>query len=49
MPEMDGLEALKHIRAFDPNAKVAMVTVELLQNRASNPVNQACTTAKRRV
>jgi two-component system chemotaxis response regulator CheY len=26
MPEMDGLEALKAIRALDPNAKVAMVT-----------------------
>ncbi len=26
MPEMDGLTALKHIREFDPNAKVAMIT-----------------------
>lgn len=26
MPEMDGLTALKEIRAFDPQAKVAMVT-----------------------
>ena len=26
MPEMDGLEALKQIRKFDPTAKVAMVT-----------------------
>jgi len=26
MPEMDGLTALKEIRAFDPSAKVAMVT-----------------------
>lgn len=26
MPEMDGLEALKQIKAFDPNAVVIMVT-----------------------
>ena len=26
MPEMDGLTALKEIRAYDPNARVAMVT-----------------------
>jgi two-component system, chemotaxis family, chemotaxis protein CheY len=26
MPEMDGLSALKEIRAFDPNAKVVMLT-----------------------
>lgn len=26
MPEMDGLTALKEIRAIDPNARVAMVT-----------------------
>jgi two-component system chemotaxis response regulator CheY len=26
MPEMDGLEALKEIRKFDPAAKIAMVT-----------------------
>lgn len=26
MPEMDGLTALKEIRAHDPNARVAMVT-----------------------
>jgi len=26
MPEMDGLTALKEIRAFDPSARVAMVT-----------------------
>lgn len=26
MPEMSGLEALKEIRKFDPNAKVIMVT-----------------------
>jgi len=26
MPEMDGLQALKEIRAFDPNAKVVMLT-----------------------
>jgi len=26
MPEMDGLTALKHIRAFDPEAKVVMLT-----------------------
>ncbi len=26
MPELDGLSALKEIRAFDPEAKVAMVT-----------------------
>ena len=26
MPEMDGLAALRAIRQFDPNAKVAMVT-----------------------
>jgi len=26
MPEMDGLTALKHIRAFDPQAKVVMLT-----------------------
>ncbi len=26
MPEMDGLTALREIRKFDPNAKVAMVT-----------------------
>ena len=26
MPEMDGLAALKEIRKFDPNARVAMVT-----------------------
>jgi two-component system chemotaxis response regulator CheY len=26
MPEMDGLTALKEIRAFDANARVAMVT-----------------------
>ncbi|HLG69685.1 MAG TPA: response regulator [Chloroflexota bacterium] len=26
MPEMDGLTALKEIRAFDPQARVAMVT-----------------------
>ena len=26
MPEMDGLTALKEIRAFDPNAKVVMLT-----------------------
>jgi len=26
MPEMDGLTALKEIRRFDPNARVAMVT-----------------------
>lgn len=24
MPEMDGIEALKHIRSIDPNAKVVM-------------------------
>jgi two-component system chemotaxis response regulator CheY len=26
MPEMDGLTALKEIRAYDPNAKVVMLT-----------------------
>lgn len=26
MPEMTGLEALKHIRSFDPDAKVVMIT-----------------------
>ncbi len=26
MPEMDGLQALKEIRAFDPKAKVVMLT-----------------------
>ena len=26
MPEMDGLTALKHIRSFDPQAKVIMLT-----------------------
>jgi two-component system chemotaxis response regulator CheY len=26
MPEMTGLEALKHIRSFDPDAKVIMIT-----------------------
>ncbi len=26
MPEMDGLTALKEIQAFDPNAKVIMIT-----------------------
>ena len=26
MPDMDGLTALKHIREYDPSAKVAMVT-----------------------
>jgi two-component system, chemotaxis family, chemotaxis protein CheY len=26
MPEMDGLTALKHIRAYDPRAKVVMLT-----------------------
>jgi two-component system chemotaxis response regulator CheY len=26
MPEMTGIEALKHIRAYDPNAKVIMVS-----------------------
>lgn len=26
MPEMDGLTALKHIRQFDPKAKVVMLT-----------------------
>ncbi len=26
MPEMDGLTALKHIRQYDPEARVAMVT-----------------------
>ncbi len=26
MPDMDGLQALKEIRAIDPNARVAMVT-----------------------
>jgi two-component system, chemotaxis family, chemotaxis protein CheY len=26
MPEMDGLTALKHIRAFDPQARVVMLT-----------------------
>ncbi|MCL4560659.1 MAG: response regulator [Chloroflexi bacterium] len=26
MPEMDGLTALKHIRAFDPKARVVMLT-----------------------
>lgn len=26
MPEMDGLAALKQIRAFDPNARVVMLT-----------------------
>lgn len=26
MPEMTGLEALKHIRAYDPNARVVMVS-----------------------
>src|ERR671933_533623 len=26
MPEMDGLAALREIRKFDPNARVAMVT-----------------------
>lgn len=26
MPEMDGLTALKHIRSFDPSARVAMIT-----------------------
>ena len=26
MPDMDGITALKEIRAFDPNARVAMVT-----------------------
>jgi two-component system chemotaxis response regulator CheY len=26
MPEMDGLKALKEIRAFDPNARVIMLT-----------------------
>jgi len=26
MPEMDGITALKEIRAFDPSARVAMVT-----------------------
>ncbi len=44
MPEMDGLAALKAIRAKDPNAKVVMVTamgqkamvVEALQNGAKD-------------
>ncbi|EGD52010.1 response regulator receiver protein [Thermoanaerobacter ethanolicus JW 200] len=26
MPEMDGVQALKEIRAFDPNAKVVMIS-----------------------
>jgi len=26
MPEMDGLQALKEIRQFDPNSKVVMIT-----------------------
>jgi two-component system chemotaxis response regulator CheY len=26
MPEMDGIQALKHIRTIDPNAKVVMCT-----------------------
>ena len=26
MPEMTGLEVLKHIRSFDPDAKVVMIT-----------------------
>lgn len=26
MPEMTGLEALKHIRSFDPDAKVIMIS-----------------------
>ncbi|GAC1320155.1 MAG: response regulator [Chloroflexota bacterium] len=32
MPEMDGLEALKAIRAADPNARIAMVTAMGQQN-----------------
>ncbi|HVM32147.1 MAG TPA: response regulator [bacterium] len=26
MPEMDGIDAVRRIRAFDPNAKIVMVT-----------------------
>ena len=26
MPEMDGIDAVKQIRGFDPNAKIVMVT-----------------------
>ncbi|MCX8131658.1 MAG: response regulator [Clostridia bacterium] len=38
MPEMDGLEALKTIRAFDPNSKIVMISALGQENNVKQAV-----------